>query len=84
MRVVKLNLHGSVRLVIREVLISWEKERISVRLVSLERKNCISKVESNRYNVPSSIAYDSKLFVVSNSRGSRIDLFRQKYRNSIT
>lgn len=42
MRVVKLNLRESARLIIREVLIFWDKARIPVRL----EKHCISKVEA--------------------------------------
>ncbi|KAE9542408.1 hypothetical protein AGLY_003269 [Aphis glycines] len=42
LRVVNLNLRESARLIVREVLIFWEKARIPVRL----EKHCISKVES--------------------------------------
>ncbi|KAL4132318.1 hypothetical protein QTP88_009490 [Uroleucon formosanum] len=42
LRVVKLNLRESARLIIREVFVFWEKARIPVRL----EKHCISKVES--------------------------------------
>lgn len=41
-RVVNLNLCESARLIVREVLVFWEKARIPVRL----EKHCISKVES--------------------------------------
>lgn len=42
MRIVKLNLRESARLIIREVLVFWEKARIPVRL----EKHCVSKVKS--------------------------------------
>ncbi|KAF0760653.1 Uncharacterized protein FWK35_00014009 [Aphis craccivora] len=43
MQVVNLNLRESARLIVREVLVFWEKARIPVRL----EKHCISKVESS-------------------------------------
>jgi hypothetical protein len=41
MRVVQLNLRESARLIIREVLVFWEKARVTVHL----EKHCTTKVE---------------------------------------